>query len=147
MHWQAGTLFQPSVVMGRSPAGKHPRSTYFVRRDGELAPVQEFMHHLYGTPEQPTTNHARLPLFDKVKKSLETFPPTRDTLELHAIPGNYQAKIWLQANKEHIYGDMQLQVKEQDCRMFLLQENHAVHYSMWMRCNWLLQPSWTITSL
>ena len=29
-------------------------------------------------------------------------PPTRDALNLHAIRINYQAKIWLQANKEYV---------------------------------------------
>jgi len=29
-------------------------------------------------------------------------PPTRDALELHAARANHQAKIWLQADKEHI---------------------------------------------
>jgi len=58
--------------------------------------------HLYGTPEHPTTNHARLQLFVKAKKGLDMLPPTRDALELHAICANYQAKIWLQANNEHI---------------------------------------------
>ena len=33
---------------------------------------------------------------------LEMLPPTRDSLELHTICANYQAKIWLQADKEHI---------------------------------------------
>ena len=30
MHWQALTLLQASVVMGRSPAGKHCRTTHFL---------------------------------------------------------------------------------------------------------------------
>jgi hypothetical protein len=81
---------------------KHPLLVSGVGRDGELAPVEEFVCHLYGTPEQPTTNHARLHLFGKAKKVLEMLPPTRDALELHAIRANYQAKIWLQANKELI---------------------------------------------
>jgi len=33
---------------------------------------------------------------------VQMLPPTRDALELHAMRCNYQAKIWLQANKEHI---------------------------------------------
>ena len=41
-------------------------------------------------------------------------------------------------------GDMQLQVKVQDCQMFLLQEEHPVHCSMWMWCSRSLQPSWPI---
>ena len=72
---------------------KHPLLVIEVGHDGELAPVEEFVCHLYGTPEQPTINHARLHLFGKAKNSLEILPPTRDALELHAIPANYQAKI------------------------------------------------------
>ena len=59
-------------------------------------------YNIYGTLEQPTTNHATLRLFSKAKKDLEMSPPIRDTLELHAIHANYQAKICFQANKEHI---------------------------------------------
>lgn len=85
-------------------------------------------------------------------------------LELHATRAKYQAKIWLQANKEHIdvpppvatsvwkeadsltavwtrlplsqmpawnwTGDMRLQVKVQDCPMFLLEEEPVVDFSM-----------------
>ena len=47
----------------------------------------------YRTPEHLTTNHATLQLFGKPKKGLEILPPTRDTLELHAIRANYRAKI------------------------------------------------------
>ena len=54
------------------------------------------------TPEQPTTNHARLQLFGKANKGLYMLPPIRDALELHAIRANYQAKIVLQADKEHL---------------------------------------------
>jgi len=105
--------------------------------------------HLYGTPKQPTINHARLQLFGKAKKGVEMLAPTRDALDLYAICAIYQAKILLQANKEHIHvprliatteslttvwtrlpylrclretGDMQLQAKVQDCPMFLLQK-------------------------
>ena len=47
---------------------------------------------------QPTVDH----LFGKGNKALEMLPPTRDALELHAAQANHQAKIWLQADKEHI---------------------------------------------
>jgi len=53
-----------------------------VGHDEELIPVEEFVCHLYGTPEQPTTNHARLHLFGKIKKGLEILHPIRDALEL-----------------------------------------------------------------
>jgi len=56
----------------------------------------------YGTPEQPTTKHARLPLFGKAEDDLEMLSPTRDTPEFHAIRRNYQEKIWLEENKEHL---------------------------------------------
>jgi len=70
-----------------------------VCHDGELPPVEEFVCHLCDTPEQSTINNARLQLFGKAMKALEMLPPTRETLELHAIRANYQAKIRLQANK------------------------------------------------
>jgi len=73
-----------------------------IGRDGDLAPIEQFVCHLYGTPDQRTVNHARLQLFGKAKKGLEMLPPTRDALELHATRANYQAKIWLQADQEHI---------------------------------------------
>ena len=63
---------------------------------------------LCGTPEQPTTNNARLQLFGKAKKGLEMLLPTRDALELHAIRANYQATVWLQENKERIDVPLQL---------------------------------------
>ena len=62
----------------------------------------QFVGHLYGTPAQPTVEHARLHLFGKGNRALEMLPPTRDALELHAARANHQAKIWLQADKEHI---------------------------------------------
>jgi len=75
------------------------KDTFLVSRvghDGEIAPVEEFVCHLYGTPKQPTINHTRLQLFGKAKKG------SRIALDLHAIHANYQAKIWLKTNKEHI---------------------------------------------
>jgi len=77
-------------------------------------------------------------------------PPTRHAMELHAIRANYQATICLQANKEHI--DVPSPVATTawkkdaesmtavwtrllpipDACMFLLQEEHTVHCSMWM---------------
>ena len=73
-----------------------------IGRDGELAPIEQFVCHLYGRPEQPSVDEARLQLFGKAKKGLEMLPPTKDALELHTIRANYQAKIWLQADQQHI---------------------------------------------
>ena len=70
----------------------HPLLVGEVIHDGELAPVEEFVFHLYGTAEKPTTSHA----------ILQMLPPTRDATELHAIRANYQTEIWLYANKELI---------------------------------------------
>ena len=41
-------------------------------------------------------------LFQKGKKALEMLPPTSDALELHMSRANYQAKVWLQANKADV---------------------------------------------
>jgi len=71
-----------------------------IGRDGDHHP--QFFCHLYGTPAQPTVEHAGLHLFGKGNRALEMLPPTRDALELHAARANHQAKIWLQADKEHI---------------------------------------------
>ena len=61
--------------------------------DGELAPIEQFVCHLYGRPEQSSVDQARLHLFCKAKKGLEMLPPTKDALELHTItcqlPGKY----------------------------------------------------------
>lgn len=81
---------------------KNPQLLTGIGRDGDLAPIEKFVCDLYGTPEQPTVNHARLQLFGKAKKGLEMLPPTVDALELHAVRANYQAKIWMQADKESI---------------------------------------------
>jgi len=75
---------------------KHPFLVSGVGHDGELAPVEEFVCHVYGTLKQRTINHAKMSLFGKAKKGLELLPPTRYALELHAIHSNYQTKV----NKE-----------------------------------------------
>ena len=80
----------------------HPHLAQGIGRDGELAPIEQFVCHLYGTPEQQTVDNATLQLFGKGKLGLEMLPPTRDALELHIARANYQAKIWLQADQEHI---------------------------------------------
>ena len=81
---------------------KQPLLVKGIGRDGELASIEQFVCHLYGTPEQSNVNNSRLQLFGKANKGLEMLPPTRDALELHSARANYQAKIWLQADKEHI---------------------------------------------
>jgi hypothetical protein len=74
-----------------------------IGRDGELSPIEQFVCKLYGTPDIQTVDHARIQLFGKAKKGLEMLPPTRDALELHVARANHQAKIWLQADQEHIH--------------------------------------------
>ena len=73
-----------------------------IGRDGELAPIEQFGCHLYGRPEQSSVDQAMLQRFGKAKKGWEMLPPTKDALELHTIRANYQAKIWLQADQQHI---------------------------------------------
>ena len=62
-----------------------------IGRDGELAPLEQFVCHLYGRPEQSSVDKARLQRFGKAKKGLEMLPPTKDALELHTIRANCQA--------------------------------------------------------
>ena len=38
-------------------------------------------------------------MFDQGKVALEMLPPTQDALELHLSRANYQANVWLQADK------------------------------------------------
>ena len=61
-----------------------------IRRDGELAPIEQFVCKLYHSPDQAMVNQARCQLLDKVKKGLELLQPTRDALELHSMCANYQ---------------------------------------------------------
>ena len=88
-------------------------------RDGDLAPIEQFVCHLYGTPEQPTVDNARLQLFRKANLVLEMLPPTRDALGLHTARTNYQAKIWLQTDHDHIHipspTDISTWTIESDC--------------------------------
>ena len=97
----------------------HPHLVQGIGRDGELAPIEQFVCHLYGTPEQQTVVNARLQLFGKGKLGLEMVPPTRDALELDTARANYQAKIWLQADQENIdipsLTDIPAWMMESDC--------------------------------
>ena len=79
LSFHALTLLQPSVVIHENKScwktfQKHPLLVSGVGLDGELARVEKFVCHLYGTPEEPTTNHARLQLFVKATKGLEMLP-------------------------------------------------------------------------
>ena len=62
----------------------------------------QFVFLLYGCCALSNVNQARLKLFKKAKKDLEMLPSTRSALKLHILRANYQAKIWLQADQEHI---------------------------------------------
>ncbi|XP_071479491.1 uncharacterized protein [Diadema antillarum] len=73
-----------------------------IGRDGELEPIEQFVCQLYGTSIQANVNSARLHLFGKAKKGLEMLPPRKDALQLHVERANYQAKVWLQADREEI---------------------------------------------
>ena len=58
---------------------------------------------LYKSPHSSSgVDRARHDLFQKGKKALEMLPPTSDALELHMSRTNYQAKVWLQANKADV---------------------------------------------
>ena len=52
-------------------------------RVGELAPFEQFVCHLYVTPEQPTVDNARLQPFNKVTLGLGMLSQNRGALELH----------------------------------------------------------------
>ena len=97
----------------------HPHLVQGIGHVGELAPIEQFICHLYGTTEQQTVDNARLQLFGKGKLGLEMLPPTRDALELHTARANYQIKIWLQADQEHIDipspTDISAWMMESDC--------------------------------
>jgi len=62
------TQRQRLVAIASGLAGKlqnHPHLVQGIGRDGDLAPIEQFVCHVYG------------------KLSLEMLPPTRDALELH----------------------------------------------------------------
>ena len=64
----------------------HPHFVQGIGRDGELAPIGQFVCHLYGTPEQQTVDNARLKLFGKGTLGLEMLSPTRDALPWNFTP-------------------------------------------------------------
>ena len=69
-----------------------------IGRDGELAPIEQFVCQLYGRPEQSSVDQTRLQLFGKANKGLEMLPSIKDALELHTIRANYQAKSGCKQN-------------------------------------------------
>ena len=71
-------------------------------RNGELAPIEQFVCHRYGRLEQSSIDQIRLQLFGNANKGLEMLRSTKDALELHTIRANYQAKIWLHADQQCI---------------------------------------------
>ena len=82
---------------------KHPELLRGVGRDGTVAEVEQFVCHLYGAPDVTGgCDEARRAIFELGKKSLELLPPTTDALELHMSRANFQAKIWLQADRCHM---------------------------------------------
>jgi len=127
-----------------------------VGHDLKLASVEEIVYRLYGTPQQPTINHGRMQRFHMAKKDPEMVPPARDAMGIHAIYANYQAKRWLQTNQKHLevpppvvtkpwkedagsltpisYACVELVTCSctSKCPIFLHQEEHAVHRSMWV---------------
>ena len=68
-----------------------------VGRDGAIAEVEQFVCHLYWASDVTGgCDEARRPLFE-----LQSLPPTTDALELYISRANYQAKLWLQADRCH----------------------------------------------
>ena len=57
----------------------HPHLVQGIGRDGELAPIEQFVCHLYGTFEQQTVDNARLQLFGKGRLGL--FTPHAPTIK------------------------------------------------------------------
>ena len=69
-----------------------------IGRDGLFDDAEEFFRRIYGAPNPLAgINQCRTDLFERGSKELEKLPPTKDSLTLHLIRSNYQAKIWLQA--------------------------------------------------
>ena len=82
---------------------QHPELLHGVGRDGALSDVEEFVCMLYKSPHCSSgVDKARHDMFQKGMKALEMLPPTSDALELHMSRANYQAKVWLQANKADV---------------------------------------------
>lgn len=83
---------------------QHPALLDSVGRDGNINGPEEFVCRLYGGErlnESKDINSLRFALFQKAQKALEALPPTKDALIHHFARCNYQAKIWLDADKQH----------------------------------------------
>ena len=95
----------------------HPHLVQGNGRDGELALIEQFVYHLYAhLSSQPSTTPDSN---SSVRASLEMLPQTRDALELHTARANYQVKLWLHADQEHIHipspTDTSAWTMESDC--------------------------------
>ena len=77
---------------------EHPLLLAGVGRYGDLGDTEKCVCLLYGIDDNDI-NCARRSLFVKAKRALEMLPPTKDALELHVARANYQAKIWINADK------------------------------------------------
>ena len=59
------------------------------------------MCRLYGAPNPLAgVNQCRVELFERRSKELDELPPTKDSVTLHLIRCNFQAKVWLQATTQ-----------------------------------------------
>jgi len=131
--WQALTLLQPSVVIGRSPFGKHSRSPLISL--AEFAMLKSsyqlqsmcitYMVHLN---TQPTT----------MQDCNCLVRPIREALQLHAMPANC---IWQHSGQDFSIYQMPARnlsnaSSNQTGRQsyIMLQEEHAVPCSIWMWC-------------
>ena len=72
-----------------------------IGRDCDFEDADKFVCILYGISEEAAVgiDDASRNLFVKAKRPLEMLPPTRDALELHVSRANYQAKVWINADK------------------------------------------------
>ena len=62
--------------------------------------VEEVVCQLYKSEMVDSgVNKAKARTFDQGKVALEMLPLTQDVLELHFSCANYQANVWLQADK------------------------------------------------
>jgi hypothetical protein len=63
-----------------------------------LAEVEAFVCKLYNkNTSEVEINKERAAAFRKTKKSLDSLPPTQDSLNLHSMRANYQTLVWKKA--------------------------------------------------
>ena len=80
---------------------EYPHMLCGIGSDGSIDNVEEFVCRLYGAPNPLAgVNQCRVDLFDRGSKELDKLPPTKDSLTLHLIRCNFQAKVWLQATTQ-----------------------------------------------